>query len=81
MLLNPEWIDARCFKTFDVVEAAEPYGANALFINGRLIVSSAFPQTRRRLVERGYEVEAIDASELAKAEGALTCCSVIVAPR
>jgi len=78
VLLNPAWIDPRCFNDYDVVEAAEPDGANALFIAPRVIVASAFPRTRERLERRGFAVESIDADELAKAEGALTCCSVLV---
>ena len=79
VLLNPAWIDSQCFSDYDVVEAGEANGANALFIAGRVIVASAFPRTHERLERRGFAVESIDASELAKAEGALTCCSVIVA--
>lgn len=79
VLLNREWIDAKCFADYDVTDVVEPYGANALFINGRVVVASAFPKTRDRLAKRGFDVESIDASELAKAEGALTCCSLLVA--
>ena len=79
VLLNREWIDATCFFDYDVIDAVEPFAANALFIAGRVVVASAFPRTRERLEQRGFAVEAIDASELAKAEGGLTCCSIIVA--
>jgi dimethylargininase len=40
---------------------------------------AAFPRTRDRLVSQGLEVTAVDADELAKAEGALTCCSLLLA--
>ena len=43
-----------------------------------VIFPSAFPRTADRLRTRGLRVETVDASELAKAEGAVTCCSLII---
>ena len=36
-----------------------------------------YPATRRRLEERGIVVKAVDVAELGKAEGGVTCCSLI----
>jgi dimethylargininase len=36
-----------------------------------------FPLTLARLERRGLQVSAVDVSEVAKAEGAVTCCSLI----
>jgi dimethylargininase len=44
----------------------------------RIICSSSFPQTARRLEQGGLRVHLVDATEVAKAEGAVTCCSLIV---
>ncbi len=80
LLLNPAWVDTTALAGFDFVEvdADEPYAANALLIDGRSIVyPSAFPRTREKLVGCGIEVRAVDVSELAKAEGAVTCCSLV----
>jgi dimethylargininase len=80
VLLNRDWIDARPFARYDAVDvdAAEPQAANALFLRDHVLVASAFPRTCRRLEGHGIAVGTIDASELAKAEGGLTCCSLIV---
>ena len=43
-----------------------------------LIAATAFPRTAERLAARGYTLRLVDADELAKAEGAVTCCSLIV---
>jgi Protein of unknown function (DUF1569) len=43
-----------------------------------LAFPAAFPRTADRLIARGFRLEVVDASELAKAEGAVTCCSLIV---
>ena len=39
--------------------------------------ASTFPRTLERLERRGYAVTTVDVSEIAKAEGAVTCCSLI----
>jgi len=43
-----------------------------------VIAAASFPRTCAHLEEQGVRVTRVDASELAKAEGALTCCSVLV---
>ena len=42
-----------------------------------VIVPSAFPQTIALLDARGFKVKAIDVSEFQKAEGGVTCKSII----
>ena len=49
----------------------------ALFVNGRIVYSPAYPRTRALLERRGAAVIPVGLGELAKAEGALTCCSLI----
>jgi dimethylargininase len=80
LLINKRWVDPRYFEGFDLIEVdpAEPYAANCLPIEQSIIFPVAFPKTRARLEERGYRVIAVDVSELAKAEGAVTCCSLII---
>jgi dimethylargininase len=80
VLLNPRWVDVHVFDDVECVEVepSEPYAANALLVGDTLLYGAGHPRTRERLAARGLEVTAVDLSELAKAEGALTCCSVIV---
>jgi len=79
LLLNPAWIARNCFSAYECLEvdAREPYGANALLVSDAVVYPSAHPRTRERLVANGVKVTGVDVSELAKAEGAVTCCSVI----
>jgi dimethylargininase len=81
LLINKNWIDASYFEHFDLIEVdpSEPHAANCLPIGDSIIFPTAFPKTRARLEERGYHVATVDVSELAKAEGAVTCCSLIIA--
>jgi dimethylargininase len=80
LLVNPDWVEATAFADLELVavDPREPAAANVLRLADRVLVQSAFPRTADRLAARGLRVEAVDASELAKAEGAVTCCSLIV---
>jgi dimethylargininase len=80
LLINPEWIGLDAFNGVRTipVHRLEPSGANVLRIGSKLLYDAAFPRTCDALVTRGYHVGTVDVSELAKAEGAVTCCSVIV---
>ena len=79
VLVNPEWIEAAAFGHVSVMEIDpdEPYAANGLLVSGRLIYPASFPRTRVRLEAAGLSVEPVDVSELQKAEGAVTCCSLV----
>jgi dimethylargininase len=80
LLVNPAWIDSTPFQGMRLVEvdAAEPHGANALLLSGTVLYPAAHPLTRAKLETQGIRVQIVDLSELAKAEGAVTCCSLIV---
>ena len=80
LLINKNWVDLSYFADFDFIEVdpSEPHAANCLPIDGSIIFPTAFPKTRAKLEERGYKVVTVDVSELAKAEGAVTCCSLII---
>jgi len=80
LLINPEWVDATVLDRLDhvTVDPREPSAANALRLRDRVIFPSAFPRTAERLEARGLRLVTVDASELAKAEGAVTCCCVLV---
>lgn len=79
LLLNPEWVEGRVFREMKVIEVdpREPFAANAVWLGDTVIYPAAFPRTHQRLIEAGINVKLVDASELAKAEGGVTCCSLI----
>jgi|ERR1051326_4214715 dimethylargininase len=79
ILVNPEWIDERVFRGRRVVavDAEEPWAANVLRVGDALCVGSAFPRTAGKLAALGHDVHTVDCSEFAKAEGGLTCMSLL----
>ncbi len=81
LIVNPEWIDAAHFTDFDLIEVdpSEPAAANVLRVGFSVICAEEHPKTRRRIDLRGFVTHSVPAAELAKAEGGVTCCSVMVA--
>jgi dimethylargininase len=80
LLVNRAWVDVGGFTDLSVldVDPEEPWGANALLVAGMVVYSEACPRTRQRLEQAGIKVRGVDLSELHKAEGAVTCCSVLL---
>jgi len=81
LLINSEWVSADIFDGLALVaiDPSEPLAANVLRIGDTIIYSDAYPRTRRRLERCGLSVSTVDVSETAKAEGGVTCCSLVFA--
>jgi dimethylargininase len=79
LLANRPWIAEEEFNRFELldVDNSESMGANVVRVGGGHLYASTFPRTLERLERRGYAVTTVDVSEIAKAEGAVTCCSLI----
>jgi dimethylargininase len=79
LLLNPAWVAAKSFPSLEVlaIDPREPLAANALRVADTVVYPASFPRTGERLLQRGLRVAPIDCSELTKAEGAVTCCSLV----
>lgn len=79
VLLQPAWVERERFAAFRVIEVdpAEPHAANVVRIGDALLMPASFPRTRQRLLDAGFRVSTVDVSELQKAEGAVTCCSLV----
>lgn len=79
VLVNPDWVDPAAFHGVDTVAVAphEAFAANALRVGDSVIHPASFPTTRKRLEAAGLTVVPVDLSELARAEGGVTCCSVV----
>jgi dimethylargininase len=81
VLLNPAWVAPERFHPLRTlaVDPAEPFAANALRVGDTLIYPSEHPRTAQRLRAAGLSVREVPARELAKAEGGVTCCSLLLA--
>ena len=78
LLVHRQWIDVTPFAGWTLIDA-EPFGANALLLDDVVIYPRGFPRTLAKLA--GLDVRLVDADELAKAEGGVTCCSIVFGVR
>ena len=79
LLIDPNWINTSAFRNFDLIDVDhdEAHAANALLLGDSVIYPSSFPRTLEKLVKRNIYVTTVEVSELQKAEGGVTCCSLI----
>ena len=79
LLVQPAWVDPQVFADWRViaVDPEEDHAANALRIGDSVVYPDCFPRTQAKLEAAGIRVLALDVSELQKAEGAVTCCSIV----
>jgi dimethylargininase len=79
LLINPAWVEKDNFRNvkFIDVDPSEHYAANAVLVSESVLYQPVYPRTLERLEALGIHPILVDQSELGKAEGALTCCSLI----
>ena len=80
VVFNPEWVDAAALGVARAiaVDPGEPFAGNAVRLGDVAIHPAEFPRTRANLERAGIRVRTVPAAELAKAEGGVTCCSLII---
>lgn len=83
LLINRKWVDVETFEGFDLIDVdeSEPFAGNCLPVGDSIIFPVEFSKTTLKLEARGYTIKPVVVDELAKAEGAVTCCSLIVENR
>jgi dimethylargininase len=79
LLVNQDWVNIDDLAGFELIYTPreEPSAANILRIGQTVFVQSGFTKTMQRVQAVHKVVEPMDTSELQKAEGALTCLSII----
>ena len=83
LLVNREWLDLAAIADLETISVpgTEPWGANTLTLNGTVVLADEHRETADLLRRRGYNVEAVALSEFAKAEGGVTCLSLVFSSR
>jgi dimethylargininase len=80
MLLAEGSVPPEIFRDVRIlrVPAGEAYAANCLSVRGTVLMPAGFPNTRRVVEAAGFPVIELDHSEIRKADGAMTCLSIVV---
>jgi dimethylargininase len=83
LLVNPAWLDEQALRGLHMVAVPEdePWAANVLLAGSSVCVAAGHPRTADMIRARGFEVRTVDLSEFAKAEGGVTCLSILVSHR
>jgi dimethylargininase len=83
LLINPAWIDVRDFRGLELVPVPgeEPWAANVARVGHTIVAAAAHPRTADLIRRRGFDVRTVDVSEFAKAEGGVTCLSLLITER
>ena len=79
VLANRAWVDVAALGGLRVIDVSpeEPWAADVLLLGKTVIMPDSLPATRRLLEGQGWKVEAVDVSELMKAEAGVTCMSIL----
>ena len=80
LLVNPAWVEVGEFPGWEFIEVdpVEPAAANILLLpGGGAVYPRHYPRTQARLEAAGVKLTQVPATEVAKAEGAVTCCSIV----
>jgi dimethylargininase len=81
LVVNPSWVDPAMMPGWDIVpvDPREPHAGNVLWLGGTTIVAGEFERTNLALARAtDSQLVPVPASELAKAEGGVTCCSLVI---
>jgi dimethylargininase len=79
LLVNPAWFDADAAGAFGMVPvpAEEPSAADVALVGDIVCMAAEHPRTAELVDALGFTVRTTPLSEFAKAEGAVTCLSLI----
>lgn len=79
VLLNPRWLDASAFRGLRQLHVSEeePWAANTIRIEGSVCLEEKAPRTLDLVQPHASTIHTLDISEFRKAEGSLSCLSLI----
>ena len=79
LVINPPHVETEPFRDFDWIEVdkKEAYAANCLAVNEKILLPAGFSKLEQRLQKRGFSTIPVDMSEFQKADGGVTCLSLI----
>jgi dimethylargininase len=79
LIVNPAWLDTQAVRDFKCLNVPpdEPWAANTLTVGEKVCIVAGNTKTAELLRGHGFAVETAELSEFAKAEGGITCLSLL----
>jgi dimethylargininase len=81
LFANTDWLDPTGLDGFELVRVPEdePDAANVALVGEHVCLPASHPRTAEMIRRLGFAVETVDVSEFAKADGCVTCMSLLLA--
>ena len=78
LLISGEFVNRKEFSKFNkiVIDHAEGYAANSVWINGKVLIPAGHPHTTDKIRAVGYDTVELEMSEFQKLDGGLSCLSL-----
>jgi dimethylargininase len=80
LLINPAWLDLTALRGYETVSVPqdEAWAANSLPVGDFVCLAAGHEATAELIRRRGFVVRTMELSEFAKAEGCVTCLSLLL---
>jgi len=79
LVINPSHVETEPFHNFEWIEVdeEETYAANCLTVGENVILPAGFPKLEQRIQTHGFSTLPVEMSEFQKADGGVTCLSLL----
>jgi dimethylargininase len=79
-VINPSHVETEPFREFEWIEVdeEEAYAANCLAVRDSVVLPAGFPMLEQRIQKHGFSTLSVDMSEFQKADGGVTCLSLLM---
>ena len=80
LIVNPAWLDGEALRGFNrvAVSESEPWAANVALVGATVCLAAEHKGTAEMIDRLGFDVRTVELSEFAKAEGGVTCLSLLL---
>ena len=80
LVINPSQVETEPFRELEWIEVdeEEAYAANCLTVGENVILPAGFPKLEQRIQDYGFSTLPVEMSEFQKADGGVTCLSLLI---
>ena len=78
LVIDSSRIETSNLKQFEWINVNHSYSANCLALGDHVLMPSGFPDVHEKIISSGFKAVELEMSEFEKADGAITCLSIIL---